>query len=149
AHWVRFVVGGDEILALGLDHYLLMGLTIGAITAGLLALHGLYDEERRPGWPKRLNAIVSAVSTALILAIALWFFFGDQSFSRVWFGTGWGLTIVALALWRTLAEAVYERLNAAFAPLSRVVIVGANPLGRQLSGELAEHFEVVGYVDNG
>src|SRR5579864_2900284 len=38
AHWLRFVAAADETSALGLEHYALMGLTIGGIVAGLLAM---------------------------------------------------------------------------------------------------------------
>jgi exopolysaccharide biosynthesis polyprenyl glycosylphosphotransferase len=149
AHWLRFVANGDETAALPVDDYARMALTIGCVMAGLLALHGLYNVDARPSWPKRLNAIVSAVSTALILAVALGVFLGNEAFSRVWFGTGWAISVVSLVVWRSMAQRAYEVINTAVAPVGRVVIVGANPLGRELSSELAEHLEVVGYVDNG
>src|SRR5882762_3342426 len=72
AHWVRFVLARDEPAAVGLENYVHMALTVTLISVVLLAVHGLYDEERRPTWPKRLNAILSAVSTALVLAIVVW-----------------------------------------------------------------------------
>jgi exopolysaccharide biosynthesis polyprenyl glycosylphosphotransferase len=44
---------------------------------------------------------------------------------------------------------VYERLRDAIGHSNRVVIVGANRLGRQLADELDKGCEVVGFVDNG
>ena len=135
AHWMRFVVGRDELSALGLDHYLRVALAVASITILLLAVHGLYEAERRPSWPKRFNAIVSALSTALVLTIVAGFVLGDQSYSRIWFGTGWALAILSLIVWRTLVEYVYAPIRAALVPANRVLIVGANPLGQQLATE--------------
>jgi exopolysaccharide biosynthesis polyprenyl glycosylphosphotransferase len=148
AHWVRFVAPHDEVDALGLEPYVAMALTVGLITVGLLAAHGLYDQERRPAWPRRLNAIVSAASTALALALGAWYV-GDQSLSRLWLGSGWALSIALLVTWRTLAQRLYTRARAALMPAGRVLIVGANPLGQQLAAELSERYEIVGYLDNG
>ena len=148
AHWLRFVAPRDEVDALSLEPYLAMALTVALITAGLLAAHGLYDQERRPSWPKRLNAIVSAGSTSLALALGAWYV-GDQSLSRLWLGSGWALSIGLLVVWRTLAQRLYRRARAALTPAERVLIVGANPLGRQLAAELSGRYEVVGYLDNG
>jgi exopolysaccharide biosynthesis polyprenyl glycosylphosphotransferase len=143
------VAASDEIAALGLDQYVRMGITIGVITSALMAAHGMYDLNRQPAWPKRLNAVVSGISTAVVLAIGLGFFIGDQSFSRLWFATGWLVATGLLALWRSVGVHLYAVLRSAFAPAQRVLIVGANPLGVELANELAERFEVVGYVDNG
>jgi exopolysaccharide biosynthesis polyprenyl glycosylphosphotransferase len=149
AYWIRFVVPDDEVAALGLEQYARMGLTVSLTTAVLLALHGLYDAERPRAWPTRLHAIISSVSTALVLAVTVSFFLGDQRFSRLWFAAGWASAVLSLVVWRTLARALYSAVRDAVAPANRVLIVGANPLGKELAGELAERYQVVGYVDNG
>jgi exopolysaccharide biosynthesis polyprenyl glycosylphosphotransferase len=149
AYWVRFIVPDDEASALGLAQYVRMALSVGAGTAILFAVHGLYDPERPIAWPTRLHAVLSAVSTALVLAVTASFFLGDHAFSRLWFGAGWTFAVLGLLLWRALAGRLYTAVRAAVAPAKRVVIVGANPLGEELARELAGRYHVVGYVDNG
>jgi exopolysaccharide biosynthesis polyprenyl glycosylphosphotransferase len=65
------------------------------------------------------------------------------------YATGWILAIVALLTWRAIAMRVYLAVRNAVIPATRVLVVGANPLGQQLAGELAEWYTVVGFVDNG
>jgi exopolysaccharide biosynthesis polyprenyl glycosylphosphotransferase len=149
AYWVRFIAPEAEAVALGLDEYFRIGLAVGLGTTLLLAGHGLYDGERALGWIGRLEAIVSAVSTALVLTVAVSFFIGDQRFSRLWFAVGWAFAVVGLNLWRGLAWTVYTRVRDAVRPANRVLIVGANALGARLARELADRYQVLGFVDNG
>ena len=149
AYWVRFIVPDAQAFALGLENYATMGLTVGLITAMLFAVHGLYDPDRPLAWSARLHAVVSAVSIALVLAVVVSFFLGEQRFSRLWFAAGWSIAAGGLMLWRTVAQSVYITLRDTIAPANRVLIVGANRLGRELASELAGRYQVVGYVDNG
>jgi exopolysaccharide biosynthesis polyprenyl glycosylphosphotransferase len=107
------------------------------------------DLDRPLSWSGRLNAVVSAVSTAQVLAVTASFFLGDQRFSRLWFAAGWAFAVVLLVLWRLAAQTLYRVARDTFAPANRVLIVGANPLGRELAEELAGRYNVVGVVDNG
>lgn len=149
AYWLRFVAAENELAALGFDEYVRVGLTVGLLTSGLFALRGQYELSRPTAWAGRLHTVVSALSTALVISVALSYFAGDQAFSRLWFASGWGLGVVTLFIWRTLAVRLYLTARNAIAPAARVVVVGANALGQQLAGELAEWYQVVGYVDNG
>jgi exopolysaccharide biosynthesis polyprenyl glycosylphosphotransferase len=149
AYWVRFVAWDDSAAALSLDRYVRIAVIVGLASSAMFALRGLYDEEHPAAWPTRLYTIISAVSTALVLAVTASFFLGDQAFSRIWFATGWAMAVIALVAWRWLAIRLYVAVRGAVAPATRVAIVGANPLGQQLAGELAEWYTVVGYVDNG
>jgi exopolysaccharide biosynthesis polyprenyl glycosylphosphotransferase len=149
AYWLRFVAADNELAALGLDEYVRVGATVALLTSGLFALRGLYDQPRPTKWATRLHTSVSAVSTALVLSVALSYFIGDAAFSRLWFATGWALAVVSLLIWRTLAFRLYATVRNAISPAPRVLVVGANALGQQLAAELAEWYDVVGYVDNG
>jgi exopolysaccharide biosynthesis polyprenyl glycosylphosphotransferase len=149
AYWMRFVASDNELAALGLTEYLRVGVTVALLTSALFALRGLYDQPRPMVWATRLHTIVSALSTALIISLTLSFFVGDQAFSRLWFATGWIFAIFGLLMWRTLAVHVYLAVRTAVSPATRVLMVGANTLGQQLARELAEWYQVVGFVDNG
>jgi exopolysaccharide biosynthesis polyprenyl glycosylphosphotransferase len=149
AYWVRFVLPAEEAAALGIEQYTRMGLTIGVIACLLLALHRMYDVRRLPAWPARLNATVSALSTAAVLALVVSFFRGDAAFSRVWFATGWGLAVLLVTLWRSLSQRPINTLARILTPTRRVLIVGANGVGESLATELSGHYQVLGYVDNG
>jgi exopolysaccharide biosynthesis polyprenyl glycosylphosphotransferase len=149
AHWLRFVASDYEMGALGIDEYLRVGAAVALLTSALFALRGLYDQPRPVVWASRLYTIVSAISTALVIELTLSFWMGDQSFSRIWFATGWLLAVPTLFVWRAFALRLYVSVRNAVIPAARVLVVGANPLGQQLAGELAEWYQVVGFVDNG
>src|SRR5215472_1575588 len=149
AHWLRFIAADASLAALSIEQYMLMALTIAVVTSGLFAFRGMYDEPRPYAWPTRLYTIVSGVSTALVIALTLSYFHGESAFSRLWSATGWALAIVGLVGWRELATHTYTTLREMIAPATRALVVGANPLGKQLASELAEWYHVVGYVDNG
>ena len=137
------------LAALGIEQYMLMALGIAVTTNVLFAFRGMYAEPRPYAWPTRLYNIVTAVSTALVVALTLSYFHGDSAFSRLWSATGWAVAIGALIAWRELATHGYTALRERIAPARRALVVGANPLGKQLASELAEWCHVVGYVDNG
>jgi exopolysaccharide biosynthesis polyprenyl glycosylphosphotransferase len=149
AHWLRFNAADETLAALGIEQYMLMALGIAVTTNVLFAFRGMYAEPRPYAWPNRLYTIVTAVSTALVVALTLSYFHGDSAFSRLWSATGWAVAIGALIAWRELATHGYTALRERIAPARRALVVGANPLGKQLASELAEWCDVVGYVDNG
>ncbi len=128
--------------------YLEMSQTVGLVSAVLLALQGLADVERGRSWPTRLRAITSAVSTATVIGVLL-SFEADEPISRASLAIGWSLAIVGLAGWRTIAPAFYLTVRRHLVTRPRAVVVGANALGQEVAGELAQRFEVIGYVDNG
>jgi exopolysaccharide biosynthesis polyprenyl glycosylphosphotransferase len=140
----------DESLpTLGLDRYVRLAVLVGVLATVLLATHGLYDLERPQSWPVRLRGIASSSSTALVLGFTASYFLGDQAFSRLWLASGWALAVAVLVVWRVVAHRLYEALRDVIAPANRVLIVGANRLGRELASELKTGYQVVGYVDNG
>ncbi|MGI9146812.1 MAG: sugar transferase [Chloroflexota bacterium] len=139
----------DSLPTLGLDRYIRLAALVGLFTSALLATHGLYDLERPQPWPFRLRGIASSSSTGLVLGFSASYFLGDQAFSRLWLVSGWAISVTALVIWRALAHRLYQVLRDALFPANRVLIVGANRLGRELADELKTGYEVVGYVDNG
>jgi exopolysaccharide biosynthesis polyprenyl glycosylphosphotransferase len=139
----------DALPPLGLETYVRLLLLDAIFTAMLLATHGLYELERPRSWPHRLRGIVSSSSTGLVLAVTASYFLGDQAFSRLWLATGWAGSVVGLAIWRAAGHRLYARLQDALPPTNRLLIVGANRLGRELASELKKAYDVVGYVDNG
>ncbi len=149
AYWVRFVVSDMEAAALDLLAYARIGLSVGVVVALLFAPQGLYDESRPMAWPARLYAIVSALSTALVVTLVASFLFGGDGFSRLWFAAGWAFAVLLLVTWHALAQNVFAIVRTALARTTRVLIVGANPLGQELARELSARHEVLGYVDNG
>jgi exopolysaccharide biosynthesis polyprenyl glycosylphosphotransferase len=149
AYWVRFIVPDQEATALSLEEYVRIGVVVGLVTVVLFALHDFYDLDHRRSWLGRLQMIVSTVSTALALTVTATFFLGDHRFSRLWFTVGWALSVFGLLGWRWLAVSLYASLRAAVVPARKVLIVGANAVGRDLARDLASTCQVVGYVDNG
>jgi exopolysaccharide biosynthesis polyprenyl glycosylphosphotransferase len=149
AFWARFIAPDMTDVALGFEQYTRIAVMVASVATVLCALHGLLNLSRATEWWTQLQAIVSSVSTAMVLVMAASYFLGDQSFSRLWFATAWLIAIVLLVIWRSLAQYLYSLIRGAVASTKRVIIVGANRLGRELSEELQGEYEVVGYVDNG
>ena len=149
AYWVRFILPEDEVAALGLHEYARIGAWVALTAVLLMALQGVYDRHRRFPWPNRLHVVVSAVSTALIIAVTISYALGDQRISRLWFAAGWLFAVVSLMAWRTAAQYLMTVSRATINPMNRAIIVGANPLGHQVAQELAGRFDVLGYIDNG
>jgi exopolysaccharide biosynthesis polyprenyl glycosylphosphotransferase len=149
AYWVRFIAPDLEATALGLDEYARLGAIVSLITVVLFALHDFYDLDRPRSWLERGQLVVSTVSTALALMVTASFFLGDQRFSRLWFAAGWAFSVVGLVGWRWAAVVVYRAVRDAAVPARKVIVVGANPAGREIARELAERCQVVGFVDNG
>jgi exopolysaccharide biosynthesis polyprenyl glycosylphosphotransferase len=149
AHWVRFIVPDVEATALSLEEYAVRGAVVSLVTVVLFALHDFYDLDRPRSWLERGQMIVPTVSTALALTVTASFFLGDHRFSRLWFTAGWGFSVLGLVGWRWFAIGAYAALRDAVVPARKVLIVGANPVGRDLARELAGTCQVVGYVDNG
>lgn len=148
AYFIRFVVSDEIAAALPLGLYLRVGVTVGVVTAVLLAVQGLGDLDLRRSWPTRLRAITSAVSTAGIFAV-VFSFDQDQRLSRAWLAMGWLLAIGGLSVWRSAAPSAYLHLRRQLTWRPRLVVVGANVIGQELAGELEGAFDVLGYVDNG
>jgi FlaA1/EpsC-like NDP-sugar epimerase len=149
AYWVRFIAPDVEGIALGLDEYVRIGALVGIVTVVLFALHGFYDLDRPRSWLERFQMVLSTVSTALALTVTAAFFLGDHRFSRLWFTVGWALSVLGLIGWRTLAGLAYASVRAAVVPARKVLIVGANTVGRDLARDLAGSCDVIGFVDNG
>jgi exopolysaccharide biosynthesis polyprenyl glycosylphosphotransferase len=149
AYWIRFVVPSDEAAGLALDEYVRMGATVSVLGVLVLALHAFYDPGRPRSWPTTFQTALSGVSTGLVAAVTMSFFVGEDGFSRLWFGAGWALAVVFVFAWRSLAHPMYARIRAAVIPRRRVLIVGANALGRELADELDTRYDVIGFVDNG
>ena len=149
AYWVRFIVPDAEGTALSLDEYARIGALVGVTTVLLMALQGVYESHRRLTWATRLHVVVSSISTALILVVALSYALGDQRFSRLWFAAGWLIAAIGLMVWRSTAQQLVQAARTQLVPANRAVIVGANALGHQVAQELSGRFHVLGYVDNG
>jgi exopolysaccharide biosynthesis polyprenyl glycosylphosphotransferase len=149
AYWIRFVVPDDEASALGHQEYARLAVLVALMTVTLLGIQGVYQAQQRRSWLGRLQVVVSAISTSLILTVMISYALGDQRYSRLWFATGWAAATVGLVVWRSVAQRLLATAGAALIPANRAVIVGANPVGEQVAGELSDRFEIVGYVDNG
>ena len=149
AYWVRFIAPELEATALGLDEYARMSAIVSLMTVAIFALHDFYDLDHPRSWFDRLQLIVSSVSTALALTVTVSFFLGDQRFSRLWFAAGWAFSVVGLVGWRWLAVGLYQRVKDAAVPARKVIVVGANPAGREIARDLVGHCQLVGFVDNG
>lgn len=147
AIWVPLPTSGAAT-RVQVEAHALTGLWVAAIATALLATDGFYDPDRPRPWPNRLRVFASAVSTALAFVVTARFVLGEGQLPA-WSPLGWMFAIGGLVAWRGVAQHVFTRAQATLDSRKRVLIVGANRLGRELAGELSTRYRVVGYADNG
>jgi exopolysaccharide biosynthesis polyprenyl glycosylphosphotransferase len=113
---------------------------------------GLYTPRRGRSWTNELFSIGNAATNAALVVMALSFLFRPLVFSRLLIIQAAVLTIILLGLWRLILRIIIRRLQKRGIGVERVLIVGADELGRHVLRTLVARpdlgFRPVGFVDN-
>jgi exopolysaccharide biosynthesis polyprenyl glycosylphosphotransferase len=149
AFWARFQYGGDHSEFIDESQFARFALLVAAVAVGIFFLHGFADPAERRSWPRRLELIVSATSTSLVLVLTLSFFAGDPPLSRIWLASAWALSIAGLVAWRSTAPRIHQAIRDRVVHGPRVLVVGATTSGIELARALTPRQQLVGFVDNG
>lgn len=113
---------------------------------------GLYTQQRGRTWVNELFSIGNATTNATLVVMALSFFFRPLVFSRLLIIQAAVLTIIFLGLFRLVLLIITRRLQQRGIGVERVLIVGADELGRHVLRTLVARpdlgFRPIGFVDN-
>lgn len=113
---------------------------------------GLYVQRRGRTWTNELFSIGNAATNAALVVMALSFLLRPLVFSRLLIIQAAALTIILLGIWRLVLRIVIRRLQKRGIGVERVLLVGAEELGRHVLRTLVARpdlgFRPVGFVDN-
>jgi exopolysaccharide biosynthesis polyprenyl glycosylphosphotransferase len=119
---------------------------------GFLTLDGVYQRRRGGSWFDELYRVTNATTTAVVIQVAITFYFRPLVYSRLLFIEAGLITIVLLSGVRLLQRAVQANLRRRGLGVDRVLIIGAGETGRTVMRNLvalpALGYQVVGFVDD-
>ncbi len=141
-------VAFDAPFSAYLPFCLLFSVTIPAI----LWLDKSYHEWRGRSWPDHIYRIINAVTTTLVLTLALAFALRPLVYSRLLLLEAGIFTIALMAIDRVLALLILRQLRRRGVGVKRVIIVGAGEVGRRVMRTIVARpdlgYNVIGYVDD-
>jgi FlaA1/EpsC-like NDP-sugar epimerase len=117
-----------------------------------LALDGVYQPRRGGSWFDELYRVTNATTTAVVILVAITFYFRPLVYSRLLFLEAGVITIVLLSGARLVQRAVQANLRRRGLGVDRVLIIGAGETGRTVMRNLVAlpelGYQVVGFVDD-
>jgi exopolysaccharide biosynthesis polyprenyl glycosylphosphotransferase len=116
--------------------YFLTAVFLGILWPLIFRTFGLYRVRRSPALGQEISLVLLAVTSGMILSLALSFFVRDLSYSRLVIGVAWVLSMLFVILGRRLVRNFVGVLwrGASFG----VAVVGATEAGLRLAARLRE-----------
>jgi exopolysaccharide biosynthesis polyprenyl glycosylphosphotransferase len=156
AWWARYVLElGAEVAAgnyLPWTSYLSIQLILTGVLLAIYRLQGLYGRRARQHWADELGIIVWGTLVGIAAVIVGVFYFRPFSYSRLIFVYAWIAIVVLLALSRAIERAVRDYWRRKGVGLTRILVVGAGPVGRAVVQNMVAQpelgYQVVGLVDD-
>lgn len=113
---------------------------------------GLYRPRRGRTWANEIFAIGNAATNAGVIVMALSFLFQPLVFSRLMIVQAIVLAVLFLGGWRLILKSVKQRLQKRGFGVERVLIVGADELGRHVLRTMVARpdlgYRPIGFVDD-
>ncbi len=129
---------------------LAIGLTL--LLLGVYRLEGLYFPARGRTFLDEMYALINGATTAILLTMAVTFFFRPLVYSRAVYVFSAILIVVLLSILRGSERFIRARLRQRGIGMDRVLIVGAGEVGRALMRNIVAQpdlaYQVVGFVDD-
>lgn len=124
-----------------------------AIWVGVFFIFSVYDPRRNTRLVDEMQHVITASMFALLTFNGALYFFSDRTISRLLIVYFYLFNLIALTGWRLVAHFLLRIFNGGrFNQTRRVLIVGANALGRQVAEMLREYawsgLMLVGYLDD-
>ncbi len=98
----------------------------------IFSFGGLYSRRPWGGFAREVGGILMSVSTSMVFAMAITFFFRDFQFSRLFFITAWITAIILFWLIRGILRLIRRRMFASGSGRRRLIIWGSNDVARSL-----------------
>ena len=132
--------------------YFPLAILLTILTIGIFRFEGLYRPIRGRTFWDELYTLLNGTTTALLLIMAITFFWRPLVFSRAMYIYAALLIVALLAIERLILRLVRARLRKRGIGVDRVLIVGAGEVGRALMRNFVAQpeleYHVVGFVDD-
>lgn len=132
--------------------YIPLAIVLTVLTIGIFRIEGLYAPRRGQPFSDELYKLVNGATTAILLIMAITFFWRPLVFSRALYVYAALLIIILLTLERVARRLIYARLRQRGIGVDRVLIVGAGEAGRALMRNIVAQpelaYQIVGFVDD-
>lgn len=132
--------------------YVPLALVLTFLTIAVFRIEGLYRPVRGRSFWDEFYTLLNGTTTALLLIMALTFFWRPLVFSRAMYVYAAILIVVLLTLERLVLRVVRAYQRKRGIGVDRVLIVGAGEVGRALMRNVMAqpelHYHVVGFVDD-
>lgn len=156
AYYMRYVLEWgrpvDPAFQVPYRQYLVVALVYTFLALLTFAVEGLYHRRRTASLLEELYAIFNGTTTAVVLMIAVFFFYRPQFYSRLIFVYAALLTMALLGAARIVERIVLYQLRKRGIGVARLLIVGGGETGRTLMRHVMAHpelgYEIVGFVDD-
>ncbi|HCM42469.1 MAG TPA: undecaprenyl-phosphate glucose phosphotransferase [Candidatus Omnitrophota bacterium] len=122
-----------------LTNYIQSLLVIVPVVLFMLRSYRLYDRHRSLRRAETIFAIIKAVSVAMLILMAVTFFYREVAYSRFFLPVLWFTCCLFLSLGRYLGYEIEYQRRRARKELTRVLFVGYNRNTRQLVEWFAQH----------
>jgi len=146
AYYMRYVLEWgrpvDPAYQVPYSQYLLVAFVYTLLALLTFAVEGLYHRRRTASLFEELYAIFNGTTTAVVLMIAVFFFYRPQFYSRLIFVYAALLTMGLLGAARIVEWIVLHQLRKRGIGVARLLIVGGGETGRTLMRHIMAHPEL-------
>ena len=147
--WIEVYV---KVWPLAAERHVIASVLVVPVLLTLFRLVGLYDLDFILAGTGEYARIVNAVTYTVFIAVSVSYFAGGEPIvSRLWLLLLWCVLVVIVSTARFTLRRVVRRLRHQGYLRTRVVVVGASPLGvaiaRQLAKSTNEGLDVIGFLD--
>jgi len=112
--------------------YLKLAIIWTFLNSVIFSLGGLYSRRPWGNFAGEIGGLLTAISTSMVAAMAITFFFRDFDFSRLFFITAWIVAFVMFWITRGLLRVIRRRMFASGSGTRRLIIWGRNDVARSL-----------------
>lgn len=156
AYWVRYELqwfrAVDPAYDAPFQAYVPFALVLTALLMIAYKLGGVYDQPRDASWLDEVYALVGGTTTAIVIIMAITFWFQPLVYSRLMFLWAAVIIVILLSGSRLIKRWVWESLMRRGMGVDRVLIVGAGEVGRRLMRNIVAQpelgYQVIGFVDD-
>jgi lipopolysaccharide/colanic/teichoic acid biosynthesis glycosyltransferase len=141
-----------KIWPLAAERHLIASVLVVPVLLTLFRLEGLYDLDFILAGTREYARVVNAVTYAVFIAVFVSYFAGGEPIvSRLWLLLLWVVSVLVVSTARFALRRVVRQMRQHGHFRTRVIIVGASPLGVAIANQLTmsadEGLDVVGFLD--
>ena len=156
AYWVRYDLQWFRAVDPAYDApfrvYVPFALALTVLLMIAYKLGRVYDQPRSASWLDEVYALVGGTTTAIVIIMAMTFWFRPLVYSRLMFIWAGVIIVTLLSLSRLVKRWAWQSSMRQGMGVDRVLIVGAGEVGRRLMRNIVAQpelgYRVIGFVDD-